>query len=384
MPAMLWIAAAGVLPLGVAVPEDCQLNGELVAAKCVCDKGWKGPSCGDLDLESEPTISYGYGSPADPTTSSWGGGPPAYDPLTGQYHLFVTELAGHCGMGVWARMSQAAHAVSHSPLGPFKRTGLAIPSESHNIFYAYSPTDEMHLIYHIFSGTSPESCNPYFKGCTDGTTPRTTGGVRPRHWQPAETCKGEGGTHVHYSKSLEGPWLSAGPLKTDTTGCLGCGDSNPAPWIFPNGTVLMLGRSKDVTRNPGEKAIFGHNLWLYRAPSWNATYEWVPGHGVNGTVNIGNGTRADLTEDPVLWQGRRGFHALMHSDDDLTHAWSVDGLGWNFSSVHIGPPPMPGGANERPRVVVDKMGDLSAVIVAQLVVNGSDASRTASYRVNSR
>ena len=136
--------------------------------------------------------------------------------------------------------------------------------------------------------------------------------------------------------------------------------------------------------DPGEKAIFGHNLWLYRAPSWNATYEWVAGHGVNGTVNIGNGTRADLTEDPVLWQGRRGFHALMHSDDDLTHAWSVDGLGWNFSSVHIGPPPMPGGANERPRVVVDKMGDLSAVIVAQLVVNGSDASRTASYRVNSR
>ena len=42
--------------------------------------------------------------------------------------------------------------------------------------------------------------------------------------------------------------------------------------------------------------------WLYRASSWNATYEWVPGHGVNGSVNIGNGTSADLTEDPVLWK----------------------------------------------------------------------------------
>jgi hypothetical protein len=35
-------------------------------------------------------------------------------------------------------------------------------------------------------------------------------------------------------------------------------------YIFPNGTVLMLGRSKDVVRVPGKPTVFGHNLWLYR------------------------------------------------------------------------------------------------------------------------
>ena len=32
-----------------------------------------------------------------------------------------------------------------------------------------------------------------------------------------------------------------------------------------------------------------HNVVLFRAESWNATYVWVPSNGVNGTVGIGNG-----------------------------------------------------------------------------------------------
>ena len=30
--------------------------------------------------------------------SSWGGGPPVYDAATKKWHLFVSEIAGHCGM----------------------------------------------------------------------------------------------------------------------------------------------------------------------------------------------------------------------------------------------------------------------------------------------
>ena len=239
--------------------------------QCVCDKGWTGPTCGKLDVSAEAIVAYGYGASPESSTqsSSWGGGPPVYDPLTEQYHLFVTELAGHwyvacagrsnfsasfsskcdlawnrsscSGMGVWARMSQAAHGVSKSKAGPFERVGVAVPTQTHNVYYAYSPTDQVHLIYSIFSGTSPEACNPYFKGCTNGSTPGTQGGVRPRRWSPPSTCKGEGGAHVHWSKSLNGPWTSHGPLKTNTNGYEYPGSSNPAPYIFPNGTVLMIG-----------------------------------------------------------------------------------------------------------------------------------------------
>lgn len=146
----------------------------------------------------------------------------------------------------------------------------------------------------------------------------------------------------------------------------------------------MIGRSKDVKRVPGQKTVFGHNLWLYRANSWNDTYKWIPGQGVNGTMNIGDGTSQDVTEDPTLWKGRRGFHALMHTGPDLTHAWSVDGFTWSYSANITGPPPGEGGSNERPRVLLDNNGDLEAVFVGSTPVQGSDASRTAAFKVNSR
>ena len=224
-------------------------------------------------------------------------------------------------------------------------------------------------------GTSPESCNPYLN-CTNGTSPNHGGGVRPINYLPASTCPhAVGGAHIHYSKSLAGPWVSAGPLKKNTRGCNGCGSSNPAPFIFPNGTVLMLGRSKDR-----DGSRIGHNIWLYRAESWNATYEYVPGNGINGSVNIGDGKLQ--TEDPVLYKGRRGFHALLHSSPDVTHAWSEDGLSWDWSNTIMGPATQLGGDNERPRVAVDDNGDLAAVFVGQLVTADHDGSRTAAFVPN--
>ena len=108
----------------------------------------------------------------------------------------------------------------------------------------------------------------------------------------------------------------------------------------------------------------------------------------------------------MLWKGRRGFHALMHTQGDLTHAWSRDGLSWcarllarvtssllrrsdsltsvarcarDYSSEIMGPAPGAGGPNERPRVLLDDNGDLQALFVGQTPTAGSDASRTAAY-----
>eukprot|EP00662_Eupelagonemidae_sp_cell21_P018969 gene18969-2549_t len=282
------IAAAAPRSCDVDDPLACSLNGACAASACNCDVGWKGVACGELDLNPDAILAYGYPTNA---TSSWGGGPPVFDGT--RWHLFVSELAGHCGMGTWSRMSQAVHAVSHKREGPYTRAGLAIPTQTHNTYYAYSPQDKLHLIYSIFGGTSPQSCNAY-KSCTNGTTPGHGGGVHPDSWLPAPKCPLEPGTHVHYSTSLDGPWISAGALKTDRTGCPACGSSNPAPYIFPNGTVLMLARAKD-------SADGRHNIYLYskrhravptgtercrllyRAPSWNSTYKWIDGGGVNGT-----------------------------------------------------------------------------------------------------
>ena len=139
---------------------DCQLNGAAPpgSTHCVCDRGWKGAACGELDVAAEPVVAYGAGSPLAENHSSWGGGPPVFDGK--EWHLFVSEIAAHCGMQCWSRLSQATHAVSASPTGPFRRRGVVIPTQTHNTYYTYSKPDRVHLLYHIFSGTSPRSCNP--------------------------------------------------------------------------------------------------------------------------------------------------------------------------------------------------------------------------------
>jgi hypothetical protein len=143
--------------------------------------------------------------------------------------------------------------------------------------------------------------------------------------------------------------------------------------------VLLIGRGKDANRYPNGTVVKEHNIFLFRADSWNSTYTWVRSDGVDGALPIGNGKLS--TEDPALWRGRRGFHILLHSHPNLTHAWSLDGLEWHWSATVMGPP-QPGEAgsdNERPRVALDENGDIDWLFVAQEYGPG-DASRTAAFQ----
>ena len=140
-----------------------------------------------LNLDPTAHIAYGY----DPATkfaerfSSWGGGPPVRSTEDGRFHLFVSELAAHCGMSTWDRMSTTVHAVADSIEGPYSKVSTLVGTESHNTIYVYSPVDKTHLIYTIFSGMAPERCNPYIH-CQGGTTPNSTAGsLRPhKPWPP--------------------------------------------------------------------------------------------------------------------------------------------------------------------------------------------------------
>ena len=61
---------------------DCELNGVCsTGGSCVCDRGWKGAACGQLDIGPR-RLAYGNG--VTPNTSCWGGGPPVLDPQTGK------------------------------------------------------------------------------------------------------------------------------------------------------------------------------------------------------------------------------------------------------------------------------------------------------------
>ena len=68
-------------PAGCRDSTDCELNGVCSTGSCVCDRGWKGAACGQLDIGPR-RLAYGNG--VTPNTSCWGGGPPVLDPQTGK------------------------------------------------------------------------------------------------------------------------------------------------------------------------------------------------------------------------------------------------------------------------------------------------------------
>ena len=267
-------AAACPAPLQTgpcASAVDCRLNGACDAGKCRCDRGWGGQYCQLLQLGPGSTA---YGTLG--TTSAWGGGPPYWSAETASYHLFATELAAHCGMAVWGRMSQAVHAVSKTLLGPYTRVATALPTDTHNVYHQYSSADRTHVIYHIGTSENPPSCNPYLK-CTNGSTPGAHSLTPPANWTKPTCPDTSAAPRMHWSKSVDGPWMMA-PLRLATipwlashgshNGGTSHQTSNPAPLILDNGTVLLMARSANQMVINGTKQHYPE-VWLFRADSWN-------------------------------------------------------------------------------------------------------------------
>lgn len=88
---------------------------------------------------------------------------------------------------------------------------------------------------------------------------------------------------MHYADSLDGPFQQlAVPFNTKNKTSEGTGFvmDNPAPYIFENGTVLVLFRKINwcVTSNPptcsrATRALT--EIWLARAPSFRGPYEII-------------------------------------------------------------------------------------------------------------
>ena len=135
---------------------------------------------------------------------------------------------------------------------------------------------------------------------------------------------------IHYAKSLNGPWRSAGALTVAASPKPPpvAGISNPTPYIFPNGTVIMLGRGPDEDRVTGKK---NHNIFLYRAPSWNSTYTWVPADGVKGAINVGAGSDGPVTLHPLQCFGELECNAGV-----LSRSFALS-LSRSFSLAHTHP-----------------------------------------------
>ena len=142
---------AAPTPWACASSHDCQLNGRCVDGRCDCDAAWKGERCEELALDGDG--AYAYGGPTS-TITSWGGGPPAFDAASGNFTLFVTEIAGHCGLSEWSGQSTIVAATAASAAGPFERQRVAVGCQAHNPYYAYDSSTKTHVIFHIVSSAA--------------------------------------------------------------------------------------------------------------------------------------------------------------------------------------------------------------------------------------
>jgi len=270
---------------------DCFLHGECIQSQCLCDFGWTGVNCTQLNLMPAPVPgAYGY----SPNVSSWGGLPIYVD---GLFHLYVTEMVFGCGLCEWGYNSEIVHAVSKTLFGPYRFVDVAVPLWSHNpeVVIDNSTGTPTYIIYHI--------------GDADGGTPKicNTSSLSHHRQERQEGIIPEAGL-LHHSESPYGPWI---PL---TPHGLQGGCNNPAPLIYSNGSVLLI-----------------CTWFALSAPSFRGPYKPFP---FNFTGNAGNGT----WEDPFIWLDKRGhYHMLSHVWEGTGklyavrvggQAYSLDGMLW--------------------------------------------------------
>lgn len=160
LPLLLLLALPALAAAGCTTDHDCSLNGRCAHGACACARPWTGAACAVLErgraASRAAAAVYGYA----PNMTSWGGNILAGD--DGRHHLYVTEIAGGCGLGAWGSHSLVAHAVSTSGVdGPYRRAGVAIPHQSHNP-QAMRYDNGTWLLFHIFpgSGTPTAPCPP--------------------------------------------------------------------------------------------------------------------------------------------------------------------------------------------------------------------------------
>ena len=404
VPARAQQPSAGGAPCDTAL--DCQLNGECVAGKCVCDPAWKAANCSTLNL-LPAKVGQGYGQRGS-STSSWGGAV-IHDPVTRKYYMHVAEMVNHCGLGMWGVNSRCILAEADTAGGPYTQVATVVDAWCHGPSLGRDPISGSWYLGHMGDGTKPrdKTAPPGCRVCTDGTTGSGNSTLYP--------CpKAAGAVDTPFALTATrptGPWERAAHIQNG---------GNGEPLFLPNGTLFFVGAGGhhciDPTTNrstglcpPGcaQNAFVSiyryENLSAALAGPANGT-SWGPTRTVLGGTN--DSVICVNWEDATLYADKRGhFHVLAHAfrgqDEDWPqpgchksqnvswnkppgwrmawpgpctsnggHAYSVDGREWHISPI----PPYTAEtefedgstvfwrAIERPHVVFNEHGELAYLL----------------------
>lgn len=317
------------------IAADCSYLGRCLQSQCICNGGWYGPNCDQLNLSS--TIDYSRNGYHDSDGLFTWDGSPIFDETDGKWHLFNTILTEHCQPQNWLSTSRIAHVVSDSddPLGPYSFSDIALDVSSDDAILnthwdalsVYNPVviKDVHFsstgIYYLFySATTMD--NAVHPNCTDTKDPPMNRSLRD-------------GQAIGYatSKSLYGPWIRspANPVLVARPRSDTFWDSawvcNPFPVYLSNGSMAVI--YKGVSRydehhkfemNTGIAMINGN------APgSWDGPYTRFDSY-FNDPGNCEDGFFWEQIDD----DGVSSYHMQYHCSKYAVHAYSLDLMQWTY------------------------------------------------------
>ena len=272
-------------------------------------------------------------------------------------------MVRRCSLSAWTTNSASVLATSKHVDGPYTLLGdpdpdslapgdpaLIVQPWSHNTFLARDPPSGEWLLWHIGSGQVPPG---QWRNCSgepghEAQTPAPGVSLHQLRSeldaagspQRATPVAGDA-FFIATAKNLSGPWnTSAGINATVNQPPHAPADywathkSNPAPFIFENGSALLFFSSQNCPPGwPG--ALAPACIGMATAPSWRGPFTAV------GTTPI----TAPESEDPSVFRDPRGnFHLLTNINNCHKHcpagvacgghAHSADGLTW--SDLYVG------------------------------------------------
>jgi hypothetical protein len=289
---------------------NCSFNGACDASTgaCACDKAWAGSYCQQLNLL--PVVNgSGLNQLADPAarTSTWGGAvlhDAAEHGGDGKWHMFASEIERHCGIHRWVTNSVVVHAVADAPDGVYTKRAAGAGGDDAVLFPIFThepavvrvPTGEwaLYVTHHDGPPTDGgwgDACN-----CTSGAS--ASGGCAAE----VSNCHDAGDLakcavytwRSISTKGAAGPWGALEPIPSIQPGGAALVDTNFAPLIEADGSLLAWTRGSIVRSN-----------------------DW---RNLSGYKDTGGGLRPGLGfgigEDPFLWKDAKGrYHILSHNGD---------------------------------------------------------------------
>jgi hypothetical protein len=316
LPALALLAGAAASTCSSSA--DCELLGSCVGGACVCQPGWRGASCGELDLAPAAACAgclplwpvASASRPGAAGSSAWGFSP-LFDATDGLWHAFVTVACGGDGVvGDGGGQSWIAHLTSAQPDRGFSLLGPFSPQTTFGPHVLSLPGGSgVAVVFRVNELLTAPVCGG------NGSDPLPADFLAHAAVPASELVSGdpEKGTSIWLAQA---PSAGAAAWTVTRLNVTGCGDvhkSNPSITALADGRFAMAYR--------------------YNPPGGSLNALAVSDAGVAGpyrcVTNVTAGKGGD--EDPFVWEAADGaIHLLWHNKNFGYHGFAT-GVGAPFS-----------------------------------------------------